>query len=234
MELQTVIDNYICSDTAKEIVRQTNIILLVGISGAGKDTIKNELIRQPGFATIVSCTTRLPRLNNGVMEQDGLNYHFISETQAADLAKNHEFIEVKLVHNVIYGTPVSDIKRAHEAGNTIVKDVDVQGAAVYYAISPKVKPIFIVPPSYEEWMRRLQKRYDSLDDFKAAWPVRRQSASFELSEALSQPYYQFVQNNKLDDTLAIVKNIAAGHSVLAEDAADARQVAIQLLAAISD
>ena len=70
--IEDLITNYQPTESTIELVKSTKIALLAGISGAGKDTIKKQLLKSPEFRDIVSHTTRAPRTNNGCAEQDGL------------------------------------------------------------------------------------------------------------------------------------------------------------------
>ena len=66
--LETLIDNYRPNNQAIDLIKRTKIVLLVGISGAGKDTIKQQLLQDDQFRDIVSYTTRSPRRNLGIFE----------------------------------------------------------------------------------------------------------------------------------------------------------------------
>ena len=52
-DLEHVIREYQPTEAAVALVRDTKIALLTGISGAGKDTIKRQLLRSPSFRDIV-------------------------------------------------------------------------------------------------------------------------------------------------------------------------------------
>ena len=94
-QLRTLIDTYSPSQATTTLVQEAQIVLLVGISGAGKDTIKKRLLAQGGFYDIVSHTTRAPRVNNGQPEVDGVDYHFVTDSQVADMLHQQAFIEAK-------------------------------------------------------------------------------------------------------------------------------------------
>ena len=206
--LQALVDAYTISPAAVELVRKTPVTLLVGVSGAGKDTIKHELLKTGNYHHIVSHTTRALRENGGVMEQDGVEYHFISKEKAAEMLQNGEFVEAKKYGDNVYGTSVAEIQKAFDEGKIAITDIEVQGVAEYKAISGSVIAIFILPPSYEEWQRRLHARYGE----KGVDPVdiakRMQTAIAELEEALDKPYYHFVVNEKLDEAVRAVDSIA--------------------------
>ena len=71
------LSTYQTSDAAKELVKNTQVLVLVGPTGAGKDSLKDKLLATGKFHHIISHTTRKPRINHGVIEQDGREYHFV-------------------------------------------------------------------------------------------------------------------------------------------------------------
>ena len=208
MSIEVVVSNYKMSNTARDLVKSTDIILLVGVAGAGKDTIKKRLILTGDYVDIVSHTTRSPRVNTGIQEIDGVDYHFVDIAQIAAMLKHEEFIEAKYVHGTVYGTSIDAVKKAHDTKKIAITDIDVQGVAEYKKISQHVRAIFILPPSYEEWQRRLLKRYGQAGADPADLEKRMHTAIAELEEALSKPYYHYVVNENLDEAVEAVDSIA--------------------------
>lgn len=207
MDLEQLIEDYTPPEAAAEVVGHTKITLLVGISGAGKDTIKRALLRRPDFSEIISHTTRQPRYNEGVLEKDGEDYHFISEEAAKVMLENGEFVEAKFVHGTVYGTTVDEVRRA-AAGGVAITDIDVQGVEEYKRVSKDVIAIFVVPPDYGTWVARLKRRYATNEEFMREWPRRRATAIRELSRALELPYYHCVINDDLDRAVEVSAEIA--------------------------
>jgi guanylate kinase len=228
MDIERLITTYRPPKAAREVIQNTKIALLVGISGAGKDTIKHELLKRPGFGEIISHTTRPPRENEGVLEENGVDYHFISENQAYDMLERGEFVEAKFVHGTVYGTSISEVKRAGEAG-TAITDVDVQGVSEYKAVTDSVVAIFVLPPNYDEWMRRLKRRYTTDEAFLQEWPKRRDSAIKELQKALELPYYHCIINDDLDRAVEAAADIAARPDIFTRKDDEARLAARDLL-----
>lgn len=232
MNLERFIATYTPPKSAVEVIKNANITLLVGISGAGKDTIKHQLLERPGFNEIISHTTRQPRENEGVLERDGVDYHFIDEDTAIDMLKNGQFVEAKYVHGTIYGTSIAEVKRASEAG-TAITDVDVQGVAEYKAVSDKVVAIFVLPPNYDEWISRLKRRYTTDDEFMREWPKRRTTAIDELKKALELPYYHCIINDDLSRAVDAAESIAHRDDVFTRHDDEARLAARDILHQIS-
>lgn len=200
-DLSEQIAAYQPSSGVDELIQSTKIVLLVGITAAGKDTVKKELLKRPEFRDIVSHTTRQPRVNNGHMEVDGVDYHFIDHETAKRMLEQQDFIEAKFVHGTIYGTSVAALKQIHDEGRTAITDLDVQGVADYKKVSQDVIALFILPPDYDTWRERLRSRYDSDGFSDAEWRRRRDSAIKELTHALLVPYYHFIINDNLEETV---------------------------------
>ena len=208
MNLEQMINDYHAPMEARELIEATRIVLLVGISGAGKDTVKMKLLESGNFMDIISHTTRAPRNNNGHDEQDGIDYHFITEDEAQLMLEKQAFIEAKYVHGTIYGTSIESLKTVHDAGKIAVTDIDVQGVGEYRAVSQEVTALFLVPPDYPKWRERLMARYATRELFEGEWPKRRASAIKELTHALEVPYYHFIINDDLERAVRVIGEIA--------------------------
>ena len=229
MNLAQKIENYQPNDDVRQLIADTKIVLLVGISGAGKDTTKQKLLQLPEFADIVSYTTRAPRQNQGVLEQNGREYHFVGEDLAEKMLDDKQFVEAKFVHGTVYGTGVAEIQAIHDAARTAITDIDVQGVDEYKDLSQRVIAIFLLPPNFAEWQRRLRARYATEQEFAAEWNKRFQSAIKELTHALEVPYYHFIINDWLNETVRIVREIAARPDLYNRKDDEARLVARDLL-----
>ena len=233
MDLERLIEKYQPSEETTALVKAAKIVLLVGISGAGKDTIKKQLLARSDYHDIVSHTTRRPRQNNGVMEVDGTDYHFIDDLAARHMLENHEFIEAKFVHKTVYGTSIKELQKAEAGGKIAITDLDVQGVDEYKKLSPDVVAIFILPPNYTVWRQRLSARYETDEAFEAEWPKRRASAIAELTRALSVSYYHFIINDELERTVHIADEIAHKPDVFHRKDDEARLAARDLLGEIT-
>ena len=232
MNIESLVENYKAPQEAVKVIQKSKIALLVGISGAGKDTIKKGLLARPGFGEIISHTTRAPRENSGLIEKDGIDYHFIDTDTAKDMLERGDFVEAKFVHGTVYGTSTDDVLRAASHG-VATTDVDVQGVAEYKEMSEDVIAIFIIPPSYDEWMQRLRRRYTTEEEFMREWPKRRDSAISELKKALEVPYYHCVINDDIDRAVEVAAEIAQREDVFTRKDDEARIVARDLLQHIS-
>ena len=205
--LEFLVKNYQMPPEAITLVENSRVLLLAGISGAGKDTTKKYLLKNPEYRDIVSHTTRAPRENNGNLEQDGVDYNFISKEKAEEMLRNREFIEAKFVHGRIYGTSVAEIEKANQNRQISVTDIDIQGIAEYKKMSERVVAVFILPPDFETWRARFANRYSSAEEFEKDFEKRLPEAISSLEQALEVPYFHFILNDDFRNTARIINQI---------------------------
>lgn len=228
MNLSKLMQNYTPSEKTRAVVAETKIALLVGISGAGKETIKQSILSQSGFGEIISHTTREPRENDGVIEQDGVDYHFIDSEMAHEMLRKGEFLEAKLVRDVFYGTSAAAVASAGRSGVAIA-DLDVHAVSKYKAVSDSVVSLFIIPPTQEAWMQRLKRRYMTDEEFSRDWPRRLSGAIAELEKAVSVPYYHFIINDDLSRAIEVTAEIASRDDIFTRKDDETRILARDLL-----
>jgi guanylate kinase len=211
----------------QNLIKQTPILLLVGPTGAGKDSVKDRLMETGRFHHIISHTTRPPRINHGVIEQDGREYHFIDEATAARMLDEHKMIEAKIYSGNLYGTSVAEIEAARDEGRTAMTDIEVQGVREYKELDPGVIAVFLLPPDFKTWQKRLQRRYGDVVDV-ADYRRRLETALHELEELLNTDYYVPVINRDLDEVTARVEAIVKAQDHSSPDESAARATAEQL------
>lgn len=209
-QLRSLIESYRPNQRAVDVVRKARLLLLVGISGAGKDSLKRRLLQHDGFYDFVSYTTRQPRLNNGVLERDGVDYNFVSKEEAAAMLERGDFIEAKQYSGNVYGTAVNELLASITEATTAVNDVEVQGVDEYKAIATTVRAVFVLPPSYQEWYRRLSSRYEGGTVDPTEMKLRVETAVKELQFALDKNYFHFIVNDDLDSAVDELISFANG------------------------
>lgn len=226
--LEDKLKNYQTPAKAQQLVRDTRVVFLVGVTAAGKDTILRRLVASPDYHHIVSHTTRTPRANHGVLEQDGVDYHFIDLATAEEMLGNGGYVEAKMFSGNVYGTSVAEIQMAHDENKIALTDIEVQGVAEYRQFADNVIPIFLLPPDFKTWQERLKGRYGDAQIDPKDLRKRLETARLELREALQQPYFEYVVNKDLDTAIKIVDEVAHG-SVSKKKNDASRGVAQQLL-----
>jgi guanylate kinase len=210
-----------------ELIKNTEIVFLVGVTGAGKDTVIHELLKSGDYHNMVSHTTREPRFNHGILEQDGVEYHFVDLKTIETMLDAGGFVEAKQFGDNIYGTSVAEIQMAHDEGKIAVTEIEVQGVAEYKKVSDHVVPIFLLPPDFDTWQQRIHKRYGDTVD-QAEVKKRLITAKVEFQEALDKDYFEYVINQDLNTVVRVVDEIA--HGKFSREKNDhARTIARQLL-----
>ena len=232
MDFDELLKNYQPDPQKIAELAGVEVCLLVGISGAGKDTIKRRLLDTGRYFNFISYTTRAPRSNNGVAEIDGEDYFFITHDSAEQMLHSGEFIEAKEYAGNIYGTGLQTLAEAKELQQTAINDVEVQGVSEYKTLLPQTVAVFILPPSFSEWQKRVRTRYQSEDEFHEVWPKRREAAIRELEFALSVPYYHFVINDDIDLAVTAVDKIVNNRDKFHRKDDEARLLARDILAEI--
>ena len=227
-DLENLLISYKTPDKAFELLKKAKIVFVVGVSGAGKNTIIKDLLKTGKYKLIVSHTTRSPRENHGTLEQDGQDYHFIDQQKAKNMLENGKFVEAKVYSENVYGTSIREVEKAYNEGKVAISDIEVQGVSEYKAIAPNVTAVFILPPDFDTWQTRLRLRYGGKEPTKADLGKRMETAKNELQEALSKDYFEFVINDDLNRAVEAVDEIAAGNlSVLKNQ--EAKKLAQKLL-----
>jgi len=134
---------------------QGALFVVTGASGTGKTTlVQAALSTVPGIGFSVSATTRAPRSG----EQDGVDYHFIGPEIFDAKATAGEFLESAIVYGQQYGTLRAPVEAAISSGQSILLDIDTQGAAQVRTAMPDAVTIFILPPSIATLAQRLRAR----------------------------------------------------------------------------
>ncbi len=177
------------------------LIVLSGLSGAGKDAVLDKLRESDlSLEFITTVTTRLQRTT----EVDDVHYHFVSEEEFQDMIERSELLEWANVYGNYYGVPKKPVKQALEEGLDVVVKVDVQGVANIKKILPQAVFIFLTPPSIEELVQRLKKRRT---ESPADLELRVQTAQEELKQVPLFDYVVLNRENKIARAVTDIKAI---------------------------
>ncbi len=176
------------------------LIVLSGPSGVGKDAVLTRM-RQTGYsvAYITTVTTRPQRSQ----ENDKVDYHFISAERFREMIKNGDLLEWANVYGNWYGVPKQTVKQALDRGQDAVIKVDIQGAATIKENLPQAVLIFLMTPSLEELIQRLEQRQTE-SAFDLA--LRTETAEEEIKQL---PLFDYVVLNKQDEIDLAVSQIKA-------------------------
>lgn len=178
------------------------LILLSGVSGAGKDTIKKELIkRMENVESLPSYTDRNPREG----EVPGTVYNFVTTEEFEEMIKRNEFYEYNIHHEHYYGTSRKLMNEKIASGKIIVKDMDVNGTENLIELlknDTKVITIFLRVPK-EVLKKRLENRTTNPDLKEITLRLNR----FDYEESKIGMYDYVLKNNDLEKTVDIIMDI---------------------------
>lgn len=178
------------------------LVLLSGVSGAGKDTIKKELIkRMDNVEALASYTDRLPR-NDDI---PGKTYNFVTTEEFERMIRDEELYEYNVYHEHYYGTSKKLLHEKVQNGKIIINDLDVNGVEnLKKLIGDEIKiiTIFLKVPKHE-LQKRLENRIDKLNIKDITARLNR----FDYEESRIGIYDYVIKNNNLEKTVNIIIEI---------------------------
>lgn len=213
--LKSKVAAYRPNEAKLESIKDAPMILMVGITAAGKNAVIHRLMeRHPDqYYFLVSHTSRAPRINHGELERNGEHYHFVDLSTVETMLDNRDFIEAAVIHDSwVSGSSVAEVKKSQSLGDVAISDIDIQGAERYVQLGLNVKPVFILPPSFEVWKQRFMSRYNGTIE-PSELSARMQGAIREIEHALMLENFYIVINDNLDKTVGVVNEIAQGKPV---------------------
>ena len=178
------------------------LVILSGVAGAGKDTVKNEVIkRMQNVVSIPSITDRPMRPGDIPNE----TYIFVSNDEFKKMIDNNELFEFDIHHNHYYGVPKKYLREKVQEGKIVIKDVDVNGTENLVRILKEemnVVTIFL-RVSREELRKRLENRVDKPDEKEIELRLSR----FDFEESKISNYDYVIDNVNQEETVQKVMKI---------------------------
>jgi guanylate kinase len=195
-DFREVLKNYKVSKQVQELLDSTRLAFLVAATSSGRNTLIRELVKTGEYYYILSDTTRKPRHNNNKLEKDGVEYWFRTESEVLSDLRAGRYLEAAVIHKQqVSGISARELEKVKDSGLVGITDVEVAGADAIIKVKPDAKIIFVIPPDFETWLHRLERR-------GKMHPVelkrRMESAVDEFAHALGRDYYSFVINDSLD------------------------------------
>jgi guanylate kinase len=169
------------------------VFVITGPSGVGKGTLIRELrSRLPQLALSTSATTRTPRPG----EEEGVDYFFMDRDEFTRRADDGEFVEHAVYSGNRYGTLRSELERHLRDGESVLLEIEVQGARQIRAAMPEAVLLFIAPPEPEHLRERLEGRGA---DSEQAISERLRTAELELDA--QEEFQHVIVNDDLADAV---------------------------------
>ena len=203
-DFEVLLADYKPAPEAIDILAQIPLVILLGVTGSGRNTIINHLVATGRYKFIVSDTTRPPKVRDGALERNGIQYNFRTEEAVLEDIRRGKFLEAELIHSQqVSGISIRELEQAMESGKIPINEVDLGGTDAIFAAKPDTHFFFIIPPSYDIWMQRLQGREQMTPQ---ELQNRMETAMKVLEKGLTDEHFSFVINdssldsaNKIDE-----------------------------------
>jgi len=225
-EFEAALKDYQVSDEGLKILRSTPFMVMVAPTSTGRNTLINELLKTGKYYFIVSDTTRPPRQNNGVWEQDGHEYYFRSEDEMLRDIQAGMFVEAEVIHRQqVSGVSIREIQKAHDQGKVAITDVDILGGINVAKLKPDAWVICLLPPSFEEWQRRIHGRTRvTTEELRN----RLETAIKIFETTLQDNRFIFLINTEKEQTVQMIEKMLSSGERHSADEEAARQLALRL------
>lgn len=190
-------------------------------SGAGKTTLVKRL-RETQNRVVVSTSHTTRAMRPG--EQNGVDYHFVSEKEFSDMIAQGAFLEHAQVFRNFYGTAQSEVEKLLEQGKDVILEIDWQGMQQVKRQCPDCIAISIVPPSLDVLAQRLKNRdSDSNEEIEH----RMAQAQKEIEHYVECDY--LVINDDLDVAMSELVSILSAQRNLVSKQAERHKTLLQAL-----
>jgi guanylate kinase len=179
------------------------LFIISAPSGSGKSTLVSQLrTLVEGLDFSISYTTRAPRGS----EEDGREYHFTTRKEFERMIAAGDFLEWAEVFGNYYGTAVSALKHAKDAGKDLLLDIDVQGAVQVMEKMPEAVSIFVLPPSPQVLEMRLRSRSEA-EHVTSEDVIQKRLAEARNELKLMRDYKYALVNDVLDQAVIELRAI---------------------------
>ena len=154
-ELLEKVRSYKMPQAAQELLSSNPPLVICGITAAGKNSVMRYIVETSDYRHVITHTTRQPRNES----EDTHEFHFVNDEQMLALINAQAMIETKEVHgDKIYGTSIKAYQDTLAGGHKPVLIIDVQGVKDISRYLPGLQAYFLIPQSFDDWMRMMEKR----------------------------------------------------------------------------
>lgn len=183
---------------------QGRLFIISGLTGGGKTTITQAAIKtlsaKMPIDKVVTYTTRPPRPN----EREGIDYHFVKESEFQTMQKLGEFLETTLYDGHWYGSPKAILAEIAQ-GKSFALITDRVGAKTIKALVPDAILIWITVPSIEILAERLHQRGT---ENNTAIQQRITIATQEMEKERNEQLFSYhIMNDKFQDAVDALINV---------------------------
>lgn len=219
-----IISNYQPNNAVLSQFKDSNFAVIAGPAGAGKDTLRNSLIKlfPNQYINILSTTTRPPRAG----EKDGEDYYFKEISDVKNNLIQQQYFQTALVHSQqVSCLHIDEIKKLgqNQTGLSIMIPSAQQELRQTKA---DIRSIFLIPPSLKILKQRiLSERMHNQAEINR----RLGSAAPEIDQALKSGSYYCIISDTVEKTVTKAHDFLQNKSAKIPPDEDARAVMRQIL-----
>jgi guanylate kinase len=196
-------------------IGRVSMLMIIGPSGVGKTSV----IKQIDVPYVIADTTREPRQG----ERNGVDYHFRKDyDNIFHEIQTGQFVQIAVgPTGDFYATRPQVYPESGPAVYAVVADA----VPIFRKLDFKTTvSVFITPPSFEEWMRRINTHDLTEQQLKGRLVEARRSLIFALNDGK----IHFVLNDDLDKAKDQIKSLLEGNTNDAREQ-EAKKIATSLL-----
>ena len=178
------------------------LVILSGVAGAGKDTVKKEVVKRLDYVDTFPTVTSRPMREGDI---PGVTYIFVTEEKFKEMISNGEFYEYDIHHNRYYGVAKKPLQERIKNGRVAIRDVDVNGTenlVKQLGKTMKIITIFLRVPKDE-----LRKRLEAREDKPSEEEIKLRLGRFEYEESKMGQYDYVIDNTNQEETIQKVIKI---------------------------
>tara|TARA_B100001245_G_scaffold47039_1_gene30782 strand:+ start:1924 stop:2643 length:720 start_codon:yes stop_codon:yes gene_type:complete len=196
-------DTYTPNNEVTEQLSRIDLTIVTAPSGMGKDS----LINATGLPRVLPETIRDPRSNNGIMEQDGVEYEFRGQ-DLDSVYKDYSdgnYVQIGMGpgRNSFYATRAQNYPTE---GPALINLMASQVETMRKLPFASVQPIHVTVPTYEEWLRRVTRRGVFTQE---DWDGRHAEAIESITLALDDERFIFIVNDDLNVASRALYSVAS-------------------------
>ena len=145
-----------CSSESPVAEGKNKVLVVVGPSGVGKDTVMQKVLEKypDKFKKGVTHTSRKMRPG----EKEGFNYYYVTEEEFLKLKENDGLVENNFYNGNYYGLSKKELEDGTKGDKILYVIIDINGAKRVHELGIPANFVAILPPSEETLEKRLKGR----------------------------------------------------------------------------